>query len=208
MYARSIEGAGRALVVALGAEELVGAAVVALALEGRATEVVLACVGDGAPWAAPLAGWWAAQAHPVDVRPFTGAAGFDRVYAVASALERAVPAEVRAHPDAWFALVGAGAWADELEATRRGLVARAADGALREVALIPRYERVGRALIELIEEVHHAVGPTQQSRVADALRAALFGRAGRVPVSLATRDEPPCLDPLTLMVAFLAIERA
>ena len=208
MDARSVEGAGQALVVALGAEELFGAAVVALALEGRADRVVLACVGDGAPWAAPLAAWWSTQAHPVEVRPFESAAGFDRVYAVASALERAVPAELRAHPDPWFALVGAGAWAAELDATRAALMARAADGALREVVAIPRYARVGRALIELIEEVHHAVGPTRQSRVADALRAALFGRAGRVPVSLATRDDPPCLDPLTLLVAFLALERA
>lgn len=193
--------------VGLGAEELVGAAVVALALEGLADEVVLAHVGDGAPWAAPMASWFAAQTHPVEVRPFTGLDGFDRVYAVATHLRAPVPPAIAAHPAATRALVGAGADAGELDATRAALMDLAAAGALREVVLIPRYERVGRALIELIEELHHAVGPERQSRVADTLRAALFGRHGRVPVSLVTREDPPCLDPLTLLVCFATISK-
>lgn len=205
MEVRSQSG-GRVLVVGLSAEELIGAAVVGLALEGRADAVALAHLGDGAPFAAPMAAWWAAQAHPVEVRPFEGTEGFDRVVAVGSALDRAVPEAIASHRGASFALVGAGAFAHELEPTRRALMDAAAAGRLREAALIPRYERVGRALIELVEEVHHAVGPDRQSRVADTLRAALFGRQGRVPVSLATREDPPCLDPLTLMVFFLDLQ--
>lgn len=186
--------------VGLSAEELLGAAVVALTLEGQVEEVVLAHVGDGAPWAAPMASWWAGQAHPVAVGRYTSPDAFERVIAVGSALDRELPDAIARHAGATFALVGAGAFAEELEPTRRALMDAAAAGRLREVTLVERYGRVGRALIELIEEVHHAVGPDRQSRVADSLRAALFGRQGRVPVSLGTREDPPCLDPMTLMV--------
>jgi len=200
---RSTEHDGRVLVVGASAEELFGAAVIGLALEQIASEVVVAHLDDGGAWAAPVADWWAAQTHPVRVARYDGVDGFDRVYAVATAFGRSFPEAVEAHRGARAVIVGAGAWAEELEPTRRELVERAAGGELVEATPIPRYGRVGRALIELIEEAHHAVGPMGQSRVADTLRAALFGRVGPTPVSLTTRDDPPHLDPITLIAWFL-----
>jgi len=204
---RCTEHDGRVLVVGASADELFGAAVIGLALEGIASEVVVAHLGDGGAWAPPVAAWWAEQTHPVAVIPFTGVEGFDRVYAVATAFGRDLPEEIAEHPGARTVIVGAGAWAHELEPTRRAIVERAAGGELVEAAPIPRYGRVGRALIELIEEAHHAVGPTGQSRVADALRAALFGRVGPTAVSLTTRDDPPHLDPVTLIAWFFESPR-
>lgn len=193
--------------LATKAEDLFSAAVVGLGLEGWADRVVVAHVGDGAPFAEPMAEWWASQPVPVSITKFDTVEGFDQVHVASPTFGPRLPAEVASHPRASIALVGTGARADTLDATHAAYVEKAAYGELLDVAAIPRFGRVGRALIELIEHVHHAVGPAQQSRVADSLRAALFGRYGRVPVNLECRDDPPALGPWTLLVTWFELPR-
>lgn len=200
-------------VVACSAEELLAAAPLALGLEALdGVAPTLAYVADeDHPWAASIAAWYAAQARAVPVGRWSAFETdafetrlvenetFDRVVFVGTAFPGALP-EI---DGALFALVGAGVHAETLDATRARLMELAAVGAIRSVELLARFGPPGREFIELVEEVHHDSGPDGQSRVADTLRAALFGRSGRVPVNLASRADPPALDPLTLLAFFV-----
>ncbi len=198
----------------LDPEAFMGALPIALGLEGLAddaVEVTLAIIGEG-PWTAPVRSWYEAQARAVNVLCFDEIEAevptFDQIVVVGTSLSSscvgAIPDAVRAHADATFALVAAGVDADGLDPLRARLLELGGLGAL-SVEHIDRFGRVGREFVELVEHVHHVRGPTGQSRVADTLRAALFGRSGRVPVNLASREDPPALDPLTTMVFYVAV---
>ena len=96
-------------------------------------------------------------------------------------------------PRALVAIVGLGAEAcaghDPARAPR-ALLACLAEGSLVHRSMLHPFDPIVRAWLEIVEDVHHAVGPALQRPIVDAVRAALMGRHGAVAVDLAARDRP------------------
>ncbi|HJL14698.1 MAG TPA: hypothetical protein RMH99_03520 [Sandaracinaceae bacterium LLY-WYZ-13_1] len=210
-----------------GPEGLFAAAPVALGLEARGRRVTLA-VADaeadgwtlvdpaGRDWAASVAAWYGEQDRPVRVMRWDGRAPVARDGALALAVGGAgllsptgpvrERLEVLRRGPAVAAAVGLGAEAaqgiEPDEAWSR-LTALASVGGLIGVESIARFDTAGRHFVELVEHVHHAAGPMAQSVMADTLRASLFGRHGRAPVSLTTRERPPRLGLGALLVLYV-----
>ncbi|MGF1465080.1 MAG: hypothetical protein ACFCGT_03005 [Sandaracinaceae bacterium] len=207
------EGLFPALLVAMG-----------LADRGHSARVrVEGAVGAGVAQIDAARSYLRAQRVPVSVEAGTPGSAPLTVLALGGA-RRLVGAEPRvghgAEPDApkgiaprppparrrVVALVAAGAEAafdvaqDAVDAALARLVGH---GGLLGVDALRRFDRLARTFLELSEEVSHAVGPEAQNLVADTLRAALFGRSGRVPVNLACRDRPPRIGPLTTLILWL-----
>jgi hypothetical protein len=226
-----IGDASEVLVAAVeGAEGLMAAAVVALGLEAAGRRVTLAVADDDVPglatvrpeddgWAASVAQWYGEQARPVRVVRWDGRARSlpaDTPALAAGGAALLSPAgDVRARLEALrsraalAAVLGLGAEVAQGMAPDEGparLTGLAAVGALRGVEAIERFGTVGRHFVELVEHVHHRAGPTAQSVLADTVRAALFGRHGAVPVSLATRQTPPRLGVMSTLVFYLELD--
>jgi len=200
----------RVLVLAVGGPEaLMASTPLALALEAAGHDVRLGCdaaAGPGEPeWAAYVNEWYAEQAR--ETRVVEDHTGFDLTFACggASVLD-AIPRD--AHFVAVTALGAEAAFGVDPALAEARIAAIAAHGGLLHVEAIARFELAGRHFVELVEHVHHRAGPEHQSVLTDSLRAALFGRAGDVPVSLATRERPPRLSPATTLVWFLDPDEA
>ena len=73
-------------------------------------------------------------------------------------------------------------------------------GAIVGAHSIARFGTVGRLFVELVEHVHHELGPTEQSIAADTIRASLFGKHGELAVNLATRAAPVDVGPLATLI--------
>jgi hypothetical protein len=115
--------------------------------------------------------------------------------------------EVAARRGGRVELVGLGAEAaggHDPERAEARLQAIAARGGLLDVLPVRRFAPSGRLFVELVEVLHQASGPAAQNVLADVVRAALFGRCGRVPVSLSTRTAPPRIGASTALVVSLA----
>lgn len=158
-------------------------------------------------WLGAMAEWWKTQG--VVLQRGTPTSAPLLVVGGAELLERpAIVTRVRdVDTNAVVAIGGLGAEAgrgQDVAAARARLVEIAANGGLLHAEPVLRFGAVGRAFVELVEEVSHRVGPDGQSLVADTIRAALFGRHGAVPVNLAAREAPPTLDLSTLFVFFVA----
>jgi len=96
-------------------------------------------------------------------------------------------------PRALLAIVGLGAEAcagHDPERAPRVLLGCLADGSLVHRAMLHPFDPIVRAWLEIVEDVHHAVGPALQRPIVDAVRAALMGRCGRIAVDLAARERP------------------
>ncbi len=198
--------------------ELLAGAPVAIALHLRRQLGALEVWADGPPGpidpaeAGPcgaMAEWWAqeevtlARASGELTAPLLVLGGPERLRPDDPLVARAVAAD----PDATIAIAGLGAEAargEDPRDARRRLVALAAHGGLLHAEPVLRFGAAGRAFVELIENVHHRLGPDGQLTAGDAVRAALFGREGRVPVNLATREVAPDLDLTTHLVFFVA----
>ncbi|MFK7990030.1 MAG: hypothetical protein AB8I08_28685 [Sandaracinaceae bacterium] len=206
--ASALPGSGPlAVLAAEGAPGVFSAAVIALAwAERRPTRLFVKDDDAGAiaqpippgadSWAAAMAEWWAEQTPAVDVLGWDGAT-LDRT---ALGLECVVVAgtagllEMTRPPCDRVAVLGVPESLDAQLAAEVGL------GSVRAVEVIPRFGPVGRLFIEMVEHVHHRVGPMAQSTAADVLRASLFGRHGRIPVNLATRETPRAVGPAQTLV--------
>jgi hypothetical protein len=224
------EGGSDVLVVGVeGDEGLMAAAVVALGLEVAGHGVTLAVADPNAPglssvdpeasdWAASVAQWFAEQGRPVEVVRWDGrgaslesltpgaaiAAGGAGLLAPTGAVrERLEALRDRAELAAVLGLGAEAARGADPDEAQARLTSLAAVGALHGVEAIRRFGTVGRHFVELVEHVHHRAGPTGQSVVADTIRAALFGRHGEAPVSLATRERPPRLGIGATLVFYL-----
>ena len=192
-----------AVIASEGSEGVLPAAVVALALEaaGHAPSILVRqdapgttpIAPGGGSWAAALAEWYAEQERDVPILSWDGEDPIDADIRIAAGtgalLHRPPPAHCTA-----VAVIGP---APEDEASLSTLVAH---GGVLAVELVARFGSVGRHFVEMVEHVHHRVGPTAQSTAADALRAALFGRHGQVPVNLATRESPVSIGPASTLV--------
>lgn len=204
----SLSGTGPLAVLAPEGETGVfAAAVVALAwAERRPTRLLVRHDGLGASpeaiapgadsWAAAITEWWAEQSPAVEVLGWDGSdlgrepLGAEKVVVAGTAgvLEMARPACDR------VAVLGV------LPSQEASLAEEVGLGSVRAVEVIPRFGPVGRLFIEMVEHVHHRVGPMAQSTAADVLRASLFGRHGLIPVNLATRETPRAVGPAQTLV--------
>lgn len=199
-------------------DDHVAAALIALRWREAGRTVGLALERTDDPLGAALEAWLAADPEPfargdasIDALARDGAHvavafGGAAALLAPSAGERA-RIEAAAHVGGSVELVGLGAEAagghdpDRAEAR---LQAIAALGGLREVLAVRRFAGSGRLFVELVEVLQQASGPDAQNVLADTLRAALFGRSGRVPVSLRTRTHPPRIGPSTALVFSLS----
>ena len=203
-----------------GPESLMAAAPIALGLEAAGHAVTIGA--EPSNWADATAEWYREQARPVNVVSWDGSASSlaahprELTLAVAGAsilrptgAVRAQLEVVRAGGRAAGIALGLGAeaalGADPADARAR-LAELGAIGAVLDTQAVLRFSTAGRHFVELVEHVHHRVGPEAQSVIADSLRAALFGRHGSVAVSLATRERPVALDPLTTIAWLLDLE--
>lgn len=108
--------------------------------------------------------------------------------------------------DARVALVGLGAEAcDGIDPARVGaaLATHLAHGALVDRTPLFPLDPICRGWLEIVEDVHHAVGPAAQRPIVDAVRAALFGRHGEVVVNLAARGRPAWVTLETASIVWL-----
>lgn len=209
-----------------GPEGLMAGTPIALGLEAGGHRVSLIEADPGArglevvaaedpSWAGAVAEWYAEQGRPVTVARWGGdpdALPGGPVIVTGGAALLDPPAPVRERlgglhgRPAVAALCGLGAEQAEGEApdvAHGRLTELSAVGAILAVEAVPRFETVGRHFVELVEHVHHRAGPAAQSRVADTLRASLFGRHGDHPVSLATVDRTPRVGVLATLVWFV-----
>jgi len=181
-----------------GPEGMMASTPLALALEAAGHDVRLGAEGPS-DWATYVNEWYAEQAR--DTRVVETAEGFELTIACGGA--DALDAETEADLIAVTALGAEAAFGVDPGRAEARIAEIASMGGLLHVEAIARFEVPGRHFIELVEHVHHRAGPENQSVLADSLRAALFGRVGDVPVSLATRERPPRLSPRTTLIWFL-----
>jgi hypothetical protein len=119
--------------------------------------------------------------------------------------------DVDARAAARIALVGLGAEAAEgLDPARTSarLATLLASGALVDRTTLFPLDPLCRTWIELVEDVHHAVGPAAQRPIVDAIRAALFGRCGAIAVNLAARTSPAHVTLETATIVWIDPARA
>ncbi|UJR78484.1 hypothetical protein [Sandaracinus amylolyticus] len=165
---------------------LLAGATIVLALHERGVSIELATACED-PLAAPLSRALAARGLPGAIARVETLEG-----AIAIGGARLLD-DPRAPSAARLALVGLGAEAcegiDPARAHAR-LAALLAEGALVDRTPLFPLDPLCRAWLELVEDVHHALGPAAQRPLVDAIRAALFGRWGSVAVNLAARERP------------------
>lgn len=191
---RAIAHGARPTLVGMEPGALLAGATILFALEERGVHATLAIHGDD-PLAAPLSRALRARSLPFEIAVAERLAELEAPILIGGggALERARALLEGASAHARIALVGLGAEACagiDPAHTSALLAACLADGSLLDRTLLRPHDAVSRAWIELVEDVHHEVGPARQLPIVDAIRAALFGRHGRVAVDLAARERP------------------
>lgn len=205
---RAIPHGVRPTLVGLEPGALLAGATIMLWLQERRADFALATYGED-PLGAPLARALGARSLPSDIAVIDA---LDRIEApiligagaaldLASALLGSQP-----RPPARIALVGLGAEVCagvDPEHTAARLAACAAEGALIARTVLHPRGTLARAWLELVEDVHHAIGPARQLPIVDAIRAALFGKHGRVAVDLAARERPALVTPETASIVWL-----
>lgn len=209
---RALAHGARPTLVGTEPGALLAGATIVLALHERGRDVALATLSDD-PLAAPLAAALEARGLPsaivqcpdVSTLEAPVALGSGRVLEETSLLEA-----LAARSHARVALVGLGSEACQgidPASVRRALAAHLAGGALIDRTPLFPLDPLCRSWLELVEDVHHAVGPAAQRPIADAVRAALFGRHGEVVVDLAARERPAHVSLDTASIIWLDPQR-
>lgn len=180
-----------------GTDDLLPAAMIAVAFElaGCGVELRYPDQGSNGRWAEALEGWFREQGRSVRLASGLESARGDDA-SVVEVYVATVP-DTAATPSARLVAV-IGPKPDDPR-----LAFLVANGGVLGVETVPRFGSTGRHFVELVEHVHHAAGPSDQSTSADVLRAALFGRLGLIPVNLATRQAPVEVAPWRTLVWFL-----
>ncbi|AKF09025.1 hypothetical protein [Sandaracinus amylolyticus] len=190
----------------IGAEPgaLLAGATILLALHERGVPMHLAIACDD-PLAAPLAKALADRGLPSEI---TRADTLDGAIVIGGAR---LLDDARAASAARIALVGLGAEACEgidPARTHARLAALLAEGALVDRTPLFPLDALCRTWLELVEDVHHALGPAAQRPIVDAIRAALFGRCGSIAVNLAARERPAQVSLETATIVWIDPSRA
>ncbi|MDQ3038058.1 MAG: hypothetical protein M3Y87_37040 [Myxococcota bacterium] len=192
---RAIADGVRPTLVGLEPGALLAGATIMFWLQERGADFALATCGED-PLAAPLARALAARSLPAAITVLDMLDGIEAPILIGAggAIDAALGLlEGSPRSGARIALVGLGAEVCvgiEAERTAARLAACLAEGSLIDRTLLQPRGTIARAWIELVEDVHHEIGPARQLPIVDAIRAALFGKHGRVAVDLAARDCP------------------
>lgn len=180
---------------------LLAAMPVALRLQELERAPLLAVLQAGA-LLAPMQDWLAANQYPHPVIETVNAASLGQgpcVLAAPTSLLFAPSPDERIALGAMTSqsrvvLVAPGAevaLGHDAEVSAARLADLVGSGGLLDVSYVAPLGPQGRAYLELIEVVHHGVGPGAQQVVPDSLRAALMGKQGDIAVNLAARNRPP-----------------
>lgn len=205
---RALAHGARPTLVGTEPGALLAGTTILLALRERGRDVALASACDD-PLAPALAAALAARGLASEIAAAGDPSDLEAPIALGSGgllEDRALSARLAARPHARIALVGLGAEACEgVDPARVGaaLAAHLAHGALVDRTPLFPLDPVCRAWLEIVEDVHHAVGPAAQRPIVDAVRAALFGRHGEVVVNLAARERPARVSLETASIVWL-----
>lgn len=192
MVERAIPHGVRPTLVGIEPGAMLAGATILFALQERGIEPRLATYGED-PLADSLSRALRARSLPFEIVRIETIEDVEAPIVIGSGGALDVIGTLRAPEHARLALVGLGAEvcagiAPEHTAAR--LATCLADGSLIARTLLRPHDTVARAWIELVEDVHHEIGPARQLPIVDAIRAALFGRHGLVAVDLAARERP------------------
>lgn len=192
---RALAHGARPTLVGTEPGALLAGTTIVLALHERGRDVALATTCDD-PLEAALAAALEARGLARGIERIANVSALAAPIALGSGRlleERATIEQLASCPHARLALVGLGAEACEgidPARARAALATHLAHGALIDRTPLFPLEPVCRGWLEIVEDVHHAVGPAAQRPIVDAVRAALFGRHGDVVVDLAARERP------------------
>jgi hypothetical protein len=204
---RAIAHGARPTLVGLEPGALLAGATILFALAERGVRARLASLGED-PLAEPLSRALRARSMPYEIDVVSRVGGLEAPILVgAGAVLDLLPSLLEGTDGhARVALVGLGSEAcagvDPARTAAR-LAACLADGSMIERTLLRPHDTVARSWIELVEEVHHEIGPARQLPIVDAIRAALFGRHGLVAVDLAARERPALVGLDTASIVWL-----
>lgn len=176
---------------------LLAGIVIAVALAERGVVARLATnIHD--PLSAALSRTLAARSMPADIErvelPSIASSEEDGVIALGSGAmleDAALVSALAARETSLLALLGLGSEpcaGHDPDRSARRVMACLADGSLLDRTLLHPFDPAVRTWLEIVEDVHHAVGPGEQQPIVDVIRAALFGRHGPIAVDLAARE--------------------